>query len=53
MQTNMATLIALSVLAPVWPLTAFSIILGLGQGGAFGLALSLIVLRAGDQHVAT
>jgi CP family cyanate transporter-like MFS transporter len=40
------------IFAPVWSLTAFSIVLGLGQGGAFGLALSLIVLRAGDQHVA-
>jgi CP family cyanate transporter-like MFS transporter len=40
------------IFAPVGSLTAFSIILGLGQGGAFGLALSLIVLRAGDQHVA-
>jgi CP family cyanate transporter-like MFS transporter len=39
------------IFAPIWSLTAFSIILGLGQGGAFGLALSLIVLRAGNQHV--
>lgn len=40
------------VFAPVWSLTLFSVLLGLGQGGAFGLALSLIVLRAGNQHVA-
>jgi len=40
------------VFAPVWSLTFFSIVLGLGQGGAFGLALSLIVLRSGTPHVA-
>jgi len=40
------------IFAPVWSLTLFSIILGLGQGGAFGLALSLIVLRSGTPHVA-
>ena len=40
------------VFAPVWSLTAFSIMLGLGQGGAFGVALLLFVLRAGDQHAA-
>jgi CP family cyanate transporter-like MFS transporter len=40
------------VFAPVWSLTTFAIVLGLGQGGAFGLALSLIVLRSGDQHIA-
>lgn len=41
------------VFAPVWSLTFFSIVLGLGQGGAFGLALSLIVLRSADSHVAS
>ncbi len=40
------------VFAPVWSLTAFAIVLGFGQGGAFGLALSLIVLRSDDAHVA-
>jgi CP family cyanate transporter-like MFS transporter len=40
------------VFAPAWSLMGFSIVLGLGQGGAFGLALSLIVLRAGSPHVA-
>jgi len=40
------------VFAPVRSLTTFAIVLGLGQGGAFGLALSLIVLRSGDQHIA-
>lgn len=40
------------VFAPVWSLTAVAIVLGFGQGGAFGLALSLIVLRSRDQHVA-
>jgi len=38
------------VFAPVWSLTGFSIVLGLGQGGAFGIALLLFVLRAGDPH---
>jgi len=40
------------VFAPRWSLTGFSIILGLGQGGAFGIALLLFVVRAGDQHTA-
>jgi CP family cyanate transporter-like MFS transporter len=40
------------VFAPVWSLPFVSIVLGLGQGGAFGLALSLIVLRSGNPHVA-
>lgn len=40
------------VFAPVWSLTAFSIVLGLGQGGAFGVALLLFVLRTSDQHTA-
>jgi CP family cyanate transporter-like MFS transporter len=40
------------IFAPVWSLTGFSVVLGLGQGGAFGLSLSLIVLRAGDAEVA-
>jgi CP family cyanate transporter-like MFS transporter len=40
------------VFAPRWSLTAFSIVLGLGQGGAFGIALLLFVVRAGDQHTA-
>jgi CP family cyanate transporter-like MFS transporter len=41
------------IFAPIWSMTLFSIVLGLGQGGAFGLALLLIVLRAGDPNVAT
>ena len=40
------------VFAPVWSLPLFSILLGLGQGGAFGVALLLFVLRAGNQHTA-
>lgn len=39
------------VFAPAWSLALFSVLLGFGQGGAFGLALSLIVLRAGSPHV--
>jgi CP family cyanate transporter-like MFS transporter len=38
--------------APLSSLWAWAIILGLGQGGAFSLALSLIVLRSRDAHVA-
>jgi CP family cyanate transporter-like MFS transporter len=40
------------VVAPAWSLPACSIVLGLGQGGAFGIALTFIVLRAGDPQVA-
>jgi CP family cyanate transporter-like MFS transporter len=40
------------VFAPVWSLTGFSIVLGLGQGGAFGVALLLFALRTKDQHSA-
>jgi CP family cyanate transporter-like MFS transporter len=40
------------IFAPVWSLPGFAIVLGLGQGGAFGLALSLIVLRSANSHVA-
>ncbi|MDB5526283.1 MAG: cyanate transporter [Rhizobium sp.] len=38
--------------APVWSVGFFAIVLGLGQGGAFGLALSLIVLRSANPHTA-
>lgn len=37
---------------PIWSLIPFSIVLGLGQGGAFGVGLLLFVLRAGDPHAA-
>ncbi len=40
------------VFAPVWSLTGFSIVLGLGQGGAFGVGLLLFVVRARDPHTA-
>jgi CP family cyanate transporter-like MFS transporter len=40
------------IFAPVWSLSGFAVVLGLGQGGAFGLALSLIVLRSANPHVA-
>ncbi len=40
------------VFAPVWSLSTFSIVLGLGQGGAFGVALLLFALRAGDPQAA-
>jgi CP family cyanate transporter-like MFS transporter len=38
--------------APLEGLWGWAILLGLGQGGAFSLALTLIVLRSGDAHVA-
>lgn len=38
--------------APIGGLWGWAIILGLGQGGAFSLALTLIVLRSRDAHVA-
>jgi CP family cyanate transporter-like MFS transporter len=34
----------------VWSLTFFSIVLGIGQGGAFGVALLLFALRTEDPH---
>jgi MFS transporter, CP family, cyanate transporter len=40
------------IFAPVWSLAVFAIVLGLGQGGAFGLALSLIVLRSANPQTA-
>ena len=40
------------IFAPVWSLSLFSVLLGLGQGGAFGVGLLLFVLRAGDPHAA-
>ena len=38
--------------APLTGLWGWAALLGLGQGGTFALALTLIVLRAGDAHVA-
>ena len=38
------------VFAPVWSLTFCSIVLGIGQGGAFGVALLLFALRTEDPH---
>lgn len=38
--------------APVDGLWGWAILLGLGQGGSFSLALALIVLRSRDSHVA-
>jgi len=40
------------IFAPAWLLSSFSVLLGLGQGGAFGVGLLLFVLRAGDPHAA-
>ncbi|CAG8865875.1 putative transporter YycB [Pseudomonas fluorescens] len=38
--------------APLDGLWGWAVLLGLGQGGTFALALTLIVLRSGDAHVA-
>ncbi|WP_431196915.1 CynX/NimT family MFS transporter [Pseudomonas entomophila] len=38
--------------APIEGLWGWAVVLGLGQGGTFALALTLIVLRAKDAHVA-
>lgn len=38
--------------APVSGLWGWAVVLGLGQGGTFALALTLIVLRSKDAHVA-
>lgn len=39
--------------APLWTLWGWSVIMGLGQGGMFAVALTIIVLRSPDPHVAT
>ena len=41
-----------SLYAPLDGLWGWAILLGLGQGGSFSLALTLIVLRSRDAHVA-
>ena len=38
--------------APMDSLWSWAVVLGLGQGGTFSLALTLIVLRSRDSHVA-
>ena len=38
--------------APIDGLWGWAIVLGLGQGGTFSLALTMIVLRSRDAHVA-
>ncbi|MFV3379844.1 MULTISPECIES: CynX/NimT family MFS transporter [Pseudomonas] len=38
--------------APISGLWGWAVVLGLGQGGTFALALTLIVLRSKDSHVA-
>ena len=39
--------------APVGGMWAWAVVLGLGQGAAFSIALTLIVLRSRDSHVAS
>lgn len=41
------------VASPTEPMLLWAVALGLGQGGAFGLALALVVLRARDHSSAT
>jgi MFS transporter, CP family, cyanate transporter len=54
MVATMVILTALGLLgfvyAPVWSLDAVAIVLGVGQGGAFGIALLLFALRTRDPH---
>ncbi|PWC31843.1 CynX/NimT family MFS transporter [Azospirillum sp. TSO22-1] len=38
--------------APIGSVWLWAVLVGLGQGGSFALGLTLIVLRAGDPHVA-
>ncbi|UNK39995.1 MFS transporter (plasmid) [Shinella sp. H4-D48] len=38
--------------APTWSLLGVAVIVGIGQGGGFAVALTLIVLRSADQQVA-
>lgn len=38
--------------APLGTLWGWAVLLGIGQGGTFALALTVIVLRAGDPHTA-
>lgn len=38
--------------APVWSLSGVAAVLGIGQGGGFAMALTLIVLRAGNPQIA-
>ncbi|OEV06991.1 MFS transporter, partial [Streptomyces nanshensis] len=49
---SMAAGIAGLLIAPVAGAWVWAALLGLGQGGALGLALTLMVLRSGDAHTA-
>ncbi|MFE9391137.1 CynX/NimT family MFS transporter [Streptomyces sp. NPDC006784] len=49
---SMAAGIAGLLIAPVTGAWVWAALLGLGQGGALGLALTLMVLRSGDAHTA-
>ncbi|QXT34904.1 MFS transporter [Sphingomonas sanguinis] len=40
------------LLAPAWSLTGVALAVGIGQGGGFAIALTLLVLRAGTPQVA-
>ena len=37
---------------PLWTIWGWAVVIGLGQGALFALALTMIVLRSRDQHVA-
>ena len=51
MSLTLAGLLGL-LLAPLSGIWGWAVVLGLGQGGTFALALTLIVLRSKDAHVA-
>lgn len=40
------------LLAPTWSLSGIALLVGIGQGGGFAIALTLIVFRAGTPQVA-
>ncbi|WP_425318840.1 CynX/NimT family MFS transporter [Pseudomonas nitroreducens] len=52
MSLTLAGLLGL-LLAPLSGIWGWAVVLGLGQGGTFSIALALIVLRSPDSHVAS
>ncbi|PXC07857.1 cyanate transporter, partial [Pseudomonas aeruginosa] len=52
MATTLAGLLGF-LYAPLQTIWGWAVLLGLGQGGTFSIALALIVLRSRDAHVAS